>query len=321
MIHGVKISKHHHTGKLRPHKYTSYLPLLILLALTALPLSAYTSFALSPGPESRSISLSGTVPGKPPTAAPTIKEPADNRRFSTSPITVSGDCPKGTLVEVFKNDIFAGSTVCAENNTYTMQVDLLIGQNSLVARVYDALNQAGPDSNKMNVFYDLLPAQSAGITPLNFGGPQILLSTDAVFRGTFPGQQLSMPLTLLGGTPPYAFNIQWGDGENNVVSRNNNSSFSTAHVFKKPGTYQMSTQATDAEGRVAFLSVAAIVNGNVENAASTSGDGSSSGALPSILALWPLYVSLVAIVLSFWFGEIREKRVLSVKMNTLNSAK
>jgi hypothetical protein len=311
MLRGVNLIHHDHSGKLRPHKYTSYLPLVILLLLTAIPLSAYTSFALSPGPESRSISLTGTVPGKPPTVAPTIQAPTDGRRFSTSPVTVLGSCPKGTLVEIFKNNIFAGSTVCTEAGTYTMEIDLLIGANTLLARVYDDLNQAGPDSNLVNVFYDLLPSQSGGIIPINFGGPQIILSTDAVFRGTFPGQELSMPLTLLGGTPPFAFNIQWGDGKNNVVSKNNNAAFSTAHVFQKAGTYQVSVQATDADGRVAFLSVAAIVNGQPDAVASGNGNGASSGTLASILALWPLYVSLVAVVLSFWFGEIREKRVLA----------
>ena len=311
MLRGVNLIHHDHSGKLRPHKYTSYLPMVILLLLTAIPLSAYTSFALSPGPESRSISLTGTVPGKPPTVAPTIQTPTDGRRFSTSPITVSGTCPKGTLVEIFKNNIFAGSTVCSETGTYTMEIDLLIGANSLLARVYDDLNQAGPDSNLVNVFYDLLPSQSSGITPINFGGPQIILSTDAVFRGSFPGQELAVPLTLLGGTPPFAFNIQWGDGKNNVISRNNNTPFSTAHVFQKAGTYQISFQATDADGRVAFLSVAAIVNGQPDAVTGSSSNGASSGTIASILALWPLYVSLVAVVLSFWFGEIREKRVLA----------
>ncbi len=313
MLHGVKLIKHDHSGKLRPHKYTSYLPLLILLLLAGIPLSAYTSFALSPGPESRSISLTGTVPGKPPTVAASITAPTDQKRFSTSPVTVAGACTADQLIEIFKNDIFAGSTVCSSTGSYTMEIDLLIGQNVLVARIYDSLNQAGPDSNKITVFYDLLPSQSSSITPINFGGPQILLSTDAVFRGTFPGESLNMPITLLGGVAPFAFNIQWGDGENNVVSRNNNTAFTTAHVFKKAGTYQVSTQVTDAEGRVAFLSVAAIVNGQPDATAATANGSGKSDLLSSILALWPLYVSLVAIVLSFWFGEVREKRVLAVQ--------
>lgn len=310
MLKGLQLSHHRHSGKLQPHKYTSYVPLLILLALTAIPLSAYTSFALSPGPESQSISLSGTVAGKPPTVAATIVTPSNQQHFGTSPITVSGTCPAGTLVEIYKSDIFGGSTVCSDKGKYEFQVDLLIGANILKARVYDALNQAGPDSNEVTVYYDLLPAQSAGISSIDFGGPQIVLSTDAVFRGTFPGQELSMPLTLVGGVAPYAFNIQWGDSKNNVMVKNSNASFLTSHTFQKAGTYQMSIQVTDSQSRVAFLSVAAIVNGQAEAINGTSLSTTSKSALASVLALWPLYVSLIAVVLSFWFGEMREKKVM-----------
>ena len=53
----------------------------------------------------------------------------------------------------------------------------------------------------------------------------------------------------------------------------------------------------------------AIINGQppVEGAASTSGDSSLTSRL---LVLWPLYTSALAIVVSFWLGEQREKRVL-----------
>ncbi len=310
MFKQTKIIPHEHTGKLRPHQFTSYLPLLILLIVTAVPLSFFTAFAQSPGPESRSISLTGVVPGQPPTAGAVITQPTPGQRFSQGPITVSGTCPAGTLVEVYKNDIFAGSTICSSNGIFAVDIDLLFGENTLTARVYDALNQAGPPSNSVTVIYDLLPPQGGTLSPISFGGAQLLLNTDSVFRGAFPGDELLMPLTPIGGTPPFAINIQWGDGNNRVVSRNSNEVFTTAHVFTKPGTYQVSIQATDAEGRVAFLTVAAIVNG-APNSAGAGSMSSSDTMANGLLALWPLYVSLVAIVLSFWLGEIREKHVLA----------
>lgn len=305
----TRLIPHEHTGKLRPHQFTSYLPLLLLLLVTAIPLSFFTAFAQSPGPESRSISLTGVVPGQPPTVGAVITEPTPGQRFSEGPVTVSGTCPEGTLVEIYKNDIFAGSTICSSNGIFAVEIDLLFGENVLTARIYDALNQAGPESNRVNVIYDLLPPQGSGITPIGFDGAQLLLNTDSVFRGTFPGQELTMPLTPIGGTPPFAINIQWGDGNNRVISRNSNEVFSATHVFTRPGTYQVSIQATDANGRVAFLTVAAIVNGE-PTTAGTGSLSSSDGLANGLLALWPLYVSLVAIVLSFWLGELREKRLL-----------
>lgn len=309
----LSLIHHSHSGKLRPHEHTSYLPLVVLLLLVGLLLSVYTSYAARPGPEAGSIGLSGTVPGKAPQIAPTIDTPRSGARFSTSPVTVTGTCPKKTLVELFKNDIFAGSVPCLDSGTYSLEIDLLIGENILVARVYDDLNQASPDSNKPTVFYDALPAQAGPLTSLDFGGAQMLLNTDAVFRGAFPGEELQVPIDILGGTPPYAINVQWGDSTNKVIPRANNQSFSAAHVYKTPGTYQLSIQGSDANGRVAFLTVAAIVNGqpSVMTATGSTESGVTNATLARLLALWPLYTSVVAIAISFWLGERREKYILT----------
>jgi hypothetical protein len=307
MLTWLKLSHHHHSGVLRPHEHTSYLPLGLILLAVGFVLLAYTASAASPSPEAGSIGISGVMPGKPPTAAATIRQPANGQRFTTTPITVAGTCPADTLVEVFKNDIFAGSTPCSSAGVYTIEIDLLIGQNVLVARVYDALNQAGPDSNAVTVFYDALPSQAGALTPLDFGGDQLLLNTDAVFRGVFPEKEMNVPIDILGGTPPYAINVQWGDSTNKVIPRNDNLTFNATHIYKKPGTYQVSIQATDASGRVAFLTVASIVNGQPAIANSTT---TAAATTNKLLVLWPLYVGAFAVVISFWLGERREKQIL-----------
>ena len=307
MLKWLKLSHHHHSGVLRPHEHTSYLPLGLILLAVGFILLAYTASAASPPPEGGSIGLSGTMPAKPPTVAATIQQPTNGQRFSSTPITVVGTCPADTLVEIFKNDIFAGSTTCSPGGSYTLEIDLLIGQNTLVARVYDALNQAGPDSNTVTVFYDALPAQASALTPLDFGGDQLLLNTDAVFRGVFPEKEMSIPIDILGGTPPYAINVQWGDSTNKVIPRNDNLTFRANHIYKKPGTYQVSIQATDAGGRVAFLTVASIVNGQPDIVNSTTASAATTNKL---LVLWPLYAGAFAVVVSFWLGERREKQIL-----------
>lgn len=288
------------------------MPLALLLVAVGFLLTVYTAYAASPGPESGSVGLTGTVPGKPPTEAPTIDKPTNGQRFSTSPITVSGTCPAGTLVEIFKNTIFAGSTPCIEGGTYSLDIDLLIGKNVLTAKVYDDLNQPGPDSNKVTVYYDALAPQSGPLTSLDFGGAQLLLNTDAVFRGVFPNQTMRVPIDILGGTPPYAINVQWGDSSNKMVPRKNNLGFTIDHVYPRSGTYQITIQGSDANGRVAFLTVAAIVNGQASLGSGNNEEtGVSNTVLTRLLTLWPLYTSVVAIALSFWLGERREKYLLS----------
>lgn len=310
MLRHFKLSDHGHTGKHRPHEHTAYVPLLFLLALVGFTLTIFTTTALTrPGPAAGSIGLSGTVPGKPPTTAAVITEPANGQRFAETPVTVRGTCPTNVLVQVFKNDIFAGSAVCSPNGTFELETDLLIGRNDLIARVYNDLNEAGPDSNTVTVYYDVVPAQADGLSPLSFGGEQLLLNTDGVFRGAFPGTEMHVPLDIIGGRPPFAVNIQWGDGTNRMVSRANNESFRVPHTYERPGTYSISIQATDADDRVAFLTVAAIVNGQPLATAATEAEGRNQ-LLTRLLVLWPLYAIILTMVVSFWLGEQREKRLL-----------
>lgn len=318
MLKWLKIIEHRHTGRVRQHEHTSYIGLGVILLLAALPLVVYTAHAEGerPGPAAGSVGISGTMPGKAPTTAATIKIPTDQQSFTTSPITVSGTCPETTLVELFKNDIFAGSTPCSGTGTYSLQIDLLNGQNKIAAKVYDALNQAGPDSNIVNIYYNASPAQSSGITSLNFTSTQMLLSTNAVFRGSFPGQELNVPIDILGGTPPYAVNVQWGDSTNNVISRNDNIEFNAPHTYAKAGTFQVNLQASDSTGRVAFLTFAVIINGQVST---DSGSTVSTTTVNQLLVLWPLYAAAVAVVISFWLGEQREKRVLRTRNIMLHS--
>jgi hypothetical protein len=246
------------------------------------------------------------MPGPPPSSPAVITSPRNGQRFTTTPVVISGTCPKGTLVEIFKNDIFAGSTGCDDKGAFSLEIDLLIGQNILIARVYDTLNQAGPDSAPVTVFYDALPPQGDPLFPIGFGGDQMLLSTDAVFRGAWPGKQMAVPITIIGGIPPYAVNVQWGDSTNSLISRNDTIPFRAEHAYKKPGTFQITIQATDSQKRVAFLTVAAIVNGQPTGVASTT----ESEGPKQVLLLWPFFVCAVAIVIAFWLGERREKHIL-----------
>jgi hypothetical protein len=70
--------------------------------------------------------------------------------------------------------------------------------------------------------------------------------------------------------------------------------------------YQITLQASDSKGRAAFLMVAAIVNGQPEAAAA----GTKKPPVNKLLLLWPLYTASVAVLVSFWLGERREKHIL-----------
>lgn len=310
----LKLSDNEHSGRLRGHEHTSYLPLAVLMLVVGIALTFYSVSvsAASPGPEASSIGLTGTLAGPPPSTPAVIQTPNNGQHFSTSPIKVSGTCPKNTVVELFKSDIFAGSANC-DNGRFSLDLDLLFGKNVLVAKVFDALNQSGPDSSPVTVYYDVLTPQSGPLTTFDFKDSQLLLNTDALYRGLFPLKSFQVPVSILGGTPPYALNVQWGDANNNVIPRPDNQSFKISHIYQKAGTYQITLQASDAVGRQAFLGVAAIVNGQPEVLAATSEANSPANLL---LLLWPVYTSAAAIVVSFWLGERREKHILAKHTQT-----
>lgn len=311
----LKVTPNTHTARKSPHESTSYSILALLLFAVGVALSFYTVSAADlswsrPLPAEGSIGISGKVPGKPPAIAATINTPTDGQRFTTSPVEITGTCPAETLVEIFRNDIFAGSTICDNKGAYKVMIDLLSGNNTFVARVYDALNQAGPDSKNISIFFDFIAANAAP-SSLDFGGTQMIIQTDAVFRGAYPGKEMSIPIGIIGGVPPYAVNVQWGDLKNTLHSRADNQPFNSAHTYTKPGIYQLALQATDSQGRVAFITVAAIVNGQPDTTIGATDDNKPSSLAGHLMALWPLYTAAVAMVVSFWLGEKRQKHALA----------
>lgn len=318
----AKLKSRYHSGRLRPHEYTSYVPLAIMVFFVGIILAATTvsSFASAntPPPQADSVSLSGTMPEKPPTTGATITSPSNQSSFNASPITVSGTCPKNTLVEIFKNGIFAGSTPCDNSGSFSVQIDLLYGQNKLTATDYDVLNQAGPSSGGVNVTYTAHPPLISSLSNVNFTNTQLILETDAVYRGVFPGQTLNLPINIIGGAGPFAINVVWGDNKNQVLPSSNNTTINASHVYAKPGVYKITIQGSDSQQHIAFLSVAAIINGQPSAAAGASGSTSSgSNSLTGkILVLWPLYAIAATLVISFWMGEVREKKLMDRVINT-----
>jgi hypothetical protein len=314
MYQKLKIISHQHSGRLRPHEHTSYVPLAFLILVTCVLTAIFSYSTLVeagtpavPGPTSDSVSLTGSVPETPPKVAATITSPRDGQHFSISPVNIAGTCTKGALIEIYKNDIFAGSTPCDDSGKFSFDVDLLYGKNILVAKIFDVLNQAGPDSSPVTVFYDAQPPNTGSITSLNLSGTQLILSTDAVYRGKFPDQMLNVPVSIIGGVAPYAVSVDWGDAGNNVIPRGNTTVFNASHAYKKPGIFKIILKGTDSDQRVAFLQVAAFINGQPSVIAASATNKPSPNWLFLILPLLAVAVTLVA---SFWLGERREKRIL-----------
>lgn len=272
----------------------------ILLAALLLGLSVVPAFAAPQNPQSGSVGIQGTIPSPPPSRGATITLPSNGQSFSTLPITVRGLCPGDVLVKLYKNNVFGGSAQCT-NGSFSIITDLFSGRNDLVARVYDQLDQAGPDSNTVTVTFN--DAQFATF------GPHVALTSDFARKGADPGQTLEWPISLSGGTGPYAISVDWGDGKApDLSSQEFPGVITLKHIYDSSGSYNILIKATDKNGETAYLQLVGVANGK----SSTQNANLSNAKTIVIVKVlwWPAAVAIPLIITTFWLGRRHELYIL-----------
>jgi hypothetical protein len=255
-------------------------------------------------PQSGSVGVEGRIPTTPPKTGATITAPANGQSFTKLPITVTGLCPSKLLVKLFANNVFVGSTPC-EKGSYSLQADLFSGRNDLVARVFDDFDQPGPDSNVVTVTFN-----DAQFNP--FGFTLLTLSSNYATRGANPGQTLVWPISLGGGTGPYAISVDWGDGHApDLLSQQFAGAFDIKHIYDSAGAYKVVVKATDKNGFSAYLQLVATANGAVTASATPAGSGSSAAVAPLSPITWiPAAATLPVTLVAFWLGRRYELAAL-----------
>jgi hypothetical protein len=269
--------------------------ILAAAATTLLFGSAAAALGSQQNPQSSSFGFEGTITSPPPTQAATVATPSNGQTFTSIPITVAGLCPKDLLVKVFANNVFVGSAIC-NNGSYSLQIGLFGGQNDIVVRDYDALDQAGPDSNVVSVTFN--DAQFITVAS------RVTLTSNYARRGADPGQQLDWPIILSGGTPPYALSVDWGDGSSpSLSSQALAGNITVSHTYTSAGVYKVVIKATDSKGSTGFLQLVGVANGQASQSASgTSGGGTTLQVKTNVL-WWPIAVLAPLILVAFWLGR------------------
>lgn len=278
--------------------------LSVLLAVPALLPSRADAATPPPGPQSGSVGLEGTISSPPPSKAATITTPVTGRSFNSLPVTVNGLCPQGTMVKLFSNNIFVGSVKCT-NGSFSLQIDLFSGQNELIARVYDDLDQAGPDSNTVTV---------------NFSDPsftsfdnRVSLTSTYARRGANPGESLVWPIVISGGVGPYALSVDWGDGKANTLkSVQFSGAVNVDHVYDSAGIYRVIVKVTDSKGSTAYLQLIGVGNGSVSSSGNSTKDKGSATTtiVQTKYSIIPSLVALPLIASTFWLGRKYELQSL-----------
>jgi len=270
--------------------------LAVVISLGLMPATVFAGPPQFPAQTSSgSIGLQGKISTDPPSKAATISSPGNGATFTSIPITVAGLCPGDVLVKVFANNVFVGSTLCIKGS-YSIQVSLFSGQNDLVVRVYDALDQAGPDSNVVTVTYS--DAQFAQF------GTHVNLTSSFAEKGAPPGEQIDWPILITGGNGPYAISIDWGDGTpTDLISQAFSGTINIKHTYKVSGAYRVIVKATDKDGGTAFLQLVGIATGATQ---SNAKDKSSGTIVRTQVIWWPALAMLPLIAGAFWTGQRHE---------------
>lgn len=286
------------------------LTLALVVVLLLIPITTFAADQFPDEQKSGSVGLQGTISSSPPTRAATISVPANGAGFSTVPITVSGICPNGLLVKIFSNNVFVGSTFC-NGGSYSVQINLFSGRNDLVARVYDALDQEGPDSNIASVTFN--DTQFAAF------GTRVNLTSVFALRGAPPNQLLTWPIILSGGTGPYAISVDWGDGSpTDLFSQESPGAITLKHTYKTAGLYQVLVKATDKNGGTAFLQLIAQATGAGQDTVKKAADNS---VVKTQVIWWPVLLMLPLIVTAFWVGRRHELYTLRKRLEKSRSGK
>ena len=272
-------------------------------------LTLFSGRALAATSQSDSVGLTGKISSPPPTSAPSISFPTNNQSFTEVPVRVSGICTTDLLVKVFKNNVFAGSVTC-KNGSYSIDIDLFTGENELIARVYDSLDQPGPDSNTARVSFSDNKVGS---------GSRVTITSNFAKRGAYPGETLTWPIIVSGGDGPYAVSVDWGDGSvADLSSQPFAGSFNIKHVYDAAGVYNIVVKVVDRNGVAAFLQIVGVGNGPLSQTG-TNADGTPAsqpvGGVRTKIIWQPSVVIIPFILSTFWLGKKYEVHMLRKKIS------
>ncbi|HSX06541.1 MAG TPA: PKD domain-containing protein [Candidatus Saccharimonadia bacterium] len=281
--------------RIRAGAAASFVVAFLLTAFTTAASASTLNPIPNPPPAPGSYGLEATKLQPPPTTSATIATPVNGASFTTSPITVSGLCTTGLLVQVYDNGVLVGAINCT-SGSFSLQVSLFTGQNDLTTTQFDDLGQPGPQGNTVTVNYN-----NASFTAF---GTLVTLTSNYGRRAANPGQTLTWPLLLSGGTGPYAFSINWGDGTKpDLKSQALAGEVDISHIYSQAGIYHVTVTVTDTNGVSAFLQLVAIANGTPANTNGSATNAKGGTILVTKVVWWPSVVGIVLLLPAFWLGR------------------
>jgi hypothetical protein len=251
----------------------------------------------------------------PPSSVPTQLQVAnvDNasyasgavRRTSSNPTVTGLAPPYADIIVTFHSDPKTCKTKADGQGVWscTLAEDLPLGMHrvDIIAITPDGARLAFP-SFQISVVAgvsDLIRQQGPGLP--------LLINTDYQYQTHFVGEPFTWTMALSGGTPPYSIVIDWDDGSESKIVRDDQKPFSISHAFPEAKTYTINITSTDSREMKTTMQISAVVKGESVATALVSSDGPVSGLLNDVRQylwiVWPVYLAVVLMVFSYWLGE------------------
>lgn len=142
----------------------------------SLIISATCALLLPPISKAETIDVTAKVQSPLPTSPAIITSPSDQQHFTTSSITVLGTCGDGAYVVLYRNSVAAGIGVC-NAGAFSIQTELTLGTNQLLAKVFNTTDNEGPQSPPTTVYYDTLQAPGPSPIPSSIEATNLLRIT------------------------------------------------------------------------------------------------------------------------------------------------
>jgi hypothetical protein len=348
----LRVIEHKHTGKLIHHRNTSHAALMIVLVLAGffLYISAEIVSASSSGSVSVGLRVEGPAPS---VGAVITSPEDGAKLIDKKYVDVSGTCAANTFVVVSNDNLVAGSTTCSADGLFSVQIQLSLGKNVISALNYDNLNQSGPVTPSVNVFVSnkedkpgttepvitpdengtieipavpsnpsIIPGVNSSISDcgdykvgnLPTGGePHILIVCMPRLFSSDVKQVLG--IIVWGGYTPYAVSIDWGDGSEPTLLNVSKPGYYTVEFnYAVPNTYRITSYLKDTKGKSSVVHASIQVSGTTKNNATNNTTANNDiFSLPWFMQSIPLYITVVAITIGFWGGDLFDRHYGSGK--------
>jgi hypothetical protein len=266
--------------------------------------AAVLSFFASSQVRAESYEVEAKVSAAIATEPAIISSPSTGSEFSVNNTTISGTCPVTTpsqLVLIWRNGIFAGSGPC-NSGTFSINITLVSGQNSLIPKLRNVTNDAGPSGSAILVSYTppVIPenpppaqietgtttdiAQDSNQTTQEQESPakpasNLSLSTEDGFVVFDMSGETSLTINIVEGDSPYTVIIDWGDGTKQTYTFDSAGEKILTHKYATKDNKTISIAVTDESGKTVFLTLGAVSLTTVPQEQTTGKSNTSADTL------------------------------------------